>query len=306
MAQEPALEAQHDLALRRADREGRDEVRDDVVVVAGVERDALLGARRGDAEGDVEGAVAIERRDLDRDDVLDRGKARPEGARERNAADRRLEVEADQRHLGRDRAAVLDQLVLARALHGGKRKQHGVIAERARRARLLHGLRGAPDRAGDHDERPVGPGFRSLGRELEHGPVEPDLADRELGRMHPDREPARAGVDVVAGQRPLRDAVELAVGSSASGWAGMRRPSQELRAHWLGQISEVGWLVASGLGMGRRKGNAAAPTPVRSSGRHRLDRGQLLGHLRLEGAQLVLALEVEPEVGAVAEKLAEA
>ena len=64
----------------RIDVERRDEVEHDVVVVAGVERDAVLGARRDDAAHDVERAVAVERRDLDRDDVVDRGEARPERA----------------------------------------------------------------------------------------------------------------------------------------------------------------------------------------------------------------------------------
>ena len=84
-------------------RERRDQVEDDVVVVAGVERDALLGARRDHAADDVERAVAVERRDLDRDDVVDRGEAGPERGAEVEPADRRLQVEADQRHLARRR-----------------------------------------------------------------------------------------------------------------------------------------------------------------------------------------------------------
>jgi hypothetical protein len=48
-----------------------------VIVVAGIKRDALGSVRLDDAAHDVEGAVAIERRDLDGDDVLDRGKAPP-------------------------------------------------------------------------------------------------------------------------------------------------------------------------------------------------------------------------------------
>ena len=44
------------------------------------------------------------------------------------------------------------------------------------------------------------------------GSVEPDVADRELRRVDADREAARAGVEVVAGQRPLAALVEAAVG----------------------------------------------------------------------------------------------
>jgi hypothetical protein len=51
---------------------------------------------------------------------LDGREAGPEGARERNPPHRRLQVEADQRHLAGDDAAVLDDLVLAGVLHGAQ------------------------------------------------------------------------------------------------------------------------------------------------------------------------------------------
>ena len=102
MAEQAADEAQ--LARLGAERHG--EVEHDVVVVAGVERDPVLRARGRDAVHDVERAVAVERRDLDPDDVLDRGEALPEVAREQHAADRGLQVEADDRQLVGERAAV--------------------------------------------------------------------------------------------------------------------------------------------------------------------------------------------------------
>ena len=92
-----------------------------MVVVAGIERDALLGVRLRDAEGDIEGAVAVERRHLDRHDVVDRREPGPEGARQRNATHRRLQIEADQRHFPGHRGAVLDQFVLAGTLQRGQR-----------------------------------------------------------------------------------------------------------------------------------------------------------------------------------------
>ena len=65
--------------------------------------------RRDDAAHHVERAVAVERRDLDRHDVVDRREAGPEIGAEIEAADRRLQVEADQRDFLGDRPAVLDQ-----------------------------------------------------------------------------------------------------------------------------------------------------------------------------------------------------
>ena len=59
-------------------RNGTDQVEHDVVVVAGVERDALRGAGFGDTVDDVERRIAVERRDLDADDVVDFGEPSPE------------------------------------------------------------------------------------------------------------------------------------------------------------------------------------------------------------------------------------
>ena len=236
MAEQAALEAQGHLAIAGAHHERRHEVGDDVVVVAGVERDALLGVGLGNAEGDVERAIAVERRDLDRDHVVDRREPAPEGARQRNAAHRRLQVEADQRHLVGDRRAVLDQLVLVRALERSERQQDGVVAHRPRRPRLVDRLRGLADRAGDHHQRPVGPFARRLDRKLEHRPIEPDLADGELRRVHADRQAAGAGVDIVAADGALRLLVEPTVGTERQGMGGNHRTVAELRQDRCGEV----------------------------------------------------------------------
>ena len=104
---------------------------------------------------------------------------------------------------------MLDDLVLAGAFHGAQAQQHGVVAERACRARLLDGLRGLADHAGDHHERSLGPTVRGFGGKLQHRPVEPRLADLELRGVHADGKPAGAGIDVVPRQCALRLAVEF-------------------------------------------------------------------------------------------------
>ena len=86
-------------------RERRHQVEHDVVVVAGVERDAVGGTGLDHAAHHIERAVAVERRDLDRHDVLDRREAAPERHRQHDAADGRLQIEADQRNFARDRLA---------------------------------------------------------------------------------------------------------------------------------------------------------------------------------------------------------
>ena len=145
-------------------------------------------------------------------DVLDRGEPPPERHRQHEPADRGLQVEADQWDFARDAFGVRDQLVLAGARHGGEREQPGVIAEAARRLCLAHRLRGAPGEPGDHDRRRGRPLGGAAHRQLQHRPVEPGVADRELGGVDADREPAGAGVEVVAGQRALAAGVELALG----------------------------------------------------------------------------------------------
>src|SRR5665213_3989952 len=88
-----------------------------MVVIAGIERDAVERAGSSDAAQHVEGAVTVEWRDLDGDDVVDHGKTPPEIGAEDDAADRRLQVEADQRNRARDGLAMRDDLGLAGGLH---------------------------------------------------------------------------------------------------------------------------------------------------------------------------------------------
>ena len=230
MAEQSALEAQCHFAIAGAHHHRRHEISDDVIVVAGVERDAILGMGLGNADRDIERAIAVERRHLDRHDVVDGGEPRPEGTRQRDAAHRRLQVEANQRHLLGDGRAMLDQLVLAGTFQRRQRQQHGVIAQRPRGARFLDGLGRLADRARDHHQRTVGPLTRGLDGELENRAIEPDIADGELGRMHADRQAARTGIDIVAADRALRLLVELAVGRRTRQREGWRPPRRARRA----------------------------------------------------------------------------
>ena len=129
------------------DHERRHQIEHDVVVVAGVERDAIGGACLDDPANHIERAIAVERRDLDRHDVLDRREAPPERHRQHETADRGLQIEADQRDFARDRLAqcAISSSSLAPFMAASD-KQPGVIAEIARDRGLLHGLRGAAGR----------------------------------------------------------------------------------------------------------------------------------------------------------------
>ena len=78
--------------------------------------------------------------------------------------------------------------------------------------RLRDGLLRRTGEAGDHRQRPLGPGCRGFRRQFQHRPVQADIADRELRGVNADRQSAGAGVDVIARQRALMPGVERAVG----------------------------------------------------------------------------------------------
>ena len=211
MSEQPAPNAHgHDRALVR-DGIRRHQVRDDVVVVPGVERDAIDRAGFDNAANHVEGAVAVERRDLDGHHVVDRGEAAPERRRQHDAANGRLEIETDQRNFLGDRRGVGDDFIFAAALHRGEGKQAGVIAEFTCELRLLNRLRGAADEAGDHDRGTLRPFSRRLHRKLKDSPIEPNLADRELRGVDADRKPAGAGIEIITGECTLPPRIELAL-----------------------------------------------------------------------------------------------
>ena len=183
-----------------------------MVVIPGIEGDAVFRAGFDDAADGIEGAVAVERRDLDRHHVVERGEPAPEGGPEHDSAHRGLQIEADQRNPPGEPRAMGDPLVLAGAREGGEAHQPGVIAEAEGDIGFRESLFRPPDEARDPHQRPVGPGLGGLGGDPEHRLVEAGLADRELGRVHADREAAGAGVEIVAGERALAPLVEPAAG----------------------------------------------------------------------------------------------
>ena len=96
-----------------------EQIGDDVVVVAGVERDLGGASALGNGAGNVDGLVAVERRDLDRAHGGDFAEGAPEFVREQPAADRGLKVESAERDLFADGAAMGEQLVVGGVGQGG-------------------------------------------------------------------------------------------------------------------------------------------------------------------------------------------
>ena len=108
------------------------------------------------------------------------------------------------------RPAMGEEVVFAGVAEGRRADQCGMVAEPDGGLGLAPGLFGQARDAGDHGHRPVGPVARRLRRQTQHRLVEAAVADGELGRVHADREPAGAGIEIVAGERTLAPRVELA------------------------------------------------------------------------------------------------
>ncbi len=117
---------------------------------------------------------------------------------------------------GADRRAVRDERGIVRVGHRGQAEQPGMVAEAHQQIRFRQGLIRASADAADPDQRFGALRVRAIhffGRDRQDRLEQADrgIADRELGRVHADREAAAAGCGVVAGQRPLASLVEAAV-----------------------------------------------------------------------------------------------
>jgi hypothetical protein len=192
--------------------ERQHEIEQDVIVIAGVERDAIERAGGRHSAQYIERSVAVEWRDLDGDDVIDGSEAAPEIGAEDDASDRRLQVEADQRDFSRHRLAMRDDLVLGSCLHRREAEQARVVADANSGLRFCNGLLGRARQASDHGERPFAPACCRLRRQFQHRPVQPDVADRELRGVNADGESSGAGIEIITRQCALMPDIERALG----------------------------------------------------------------------------------------------
>src|SRR3982751_260916 len=112
-----------------ADRHGArgQQVDDDAVVIARVERDVVAPGVRNGADN-VDRLISVERRDLDRPHVRHLGELAPERVAEHAAADGWLQVEAEERHHLAHFTTMQQQLALILTLPIAKAEQAYVVA----------------------------------------------------------------------------------------------------------------------------------------------------------------------------------
>ena len=137
--------------VRSPESKGREQVHDDVVVVAGVQRDLVGAARFSHGAHDVDRLIAIERRDLDRRPRSEisanprqnsYGSIRPPTARlqikPENRASRRATARTWAMQFGNGGGA-----------HRAQAQQACIVAAPEREFRFSHGLRRRADQTGD-------------------------------------------------------------------------------------------------------------------------------------------------------------
>ena len=187
-------------------------------------------ARLGDGADDVERLVAVKRRDLDGEHVFDLDEPPPEREGQHAAADRRLEIKADQGNRRGHRAAVGEQgLARPASLHGAQAEQAGVISQaRASAASgTACGVRPQMPAIRTSGSRPrLSRRSNSSAAKAQDGLEQPDfgLADGELRRVDADGNPARSGCRIVSPYARCRRVSRRRFRSSAKGLAGMTSP----------------------------------------------------------------------------------
>ena len=198
--------------LAVAPREWRQQIRDNRIVVARVERD-VAAAAVGQGRHDIERAIAIEGGNLDRDDAIDLEKAAPERPIQDAAAHGGLQVEPDERDDLRHTPAVIEHALIIGLAQGGETQKRGMIPERCCQLcfpqRLVRGTADPsngdgtiPAIAAPVPHRPV--------CQSQHGLEKADtgVADRELRGVDADGDAAGPGVAVITRKGHLAPLIE--------------------------------------------------------------------------------------------------
>ena len=186
----------------------RDQIADNVVVIAGVKRDLRRPARIGNSAKHIESLITVERGHLDRGHTFQRGESSPEFIRKDASAYRRLQVKPDDGNYFAYCACMIDQLVNARFSQSRQTQQPGMISSACRKCGLGDSLRGLAANACDGD---------GLGSpQLLHGHLQhwfeqaiARLANLKLRRVYAHCHTTGTGRQVVTSERALAAFIEF-------------------------------------------------------------------------------------------------
>jgi hypothetical protein len=215
VAEQPANDSPPARSAIRLESERCYEVGDDRIVIPRVQRD-VIAAGVDDCANDVERLISVEWCDLDGNDRRNLDKPPPERVRERTAADRRLQIEPDDRNARTDRLAVRDKRRIVGVRKRREAQQTGMVAEPHQEIGFAERLVG-PSTDPANTNQPLGAmrvrAIHLFGRNREYRLEQTNLAiaNRELGRVNAHGKAAGARRRVVTRQRSLMALVECAV-----------------------------------------------------------------------------------------------
>src|SRR6185437_1768381 len=124
-----AQQAADDSCAVAAEIKFREQIDQDVVIVAGIKSDFVFAAGIEHGTDHVNSLIAIERRHFDGDDILDLDKFAPEAIRKDLSAGERLQIKADNRQNGSDSFSAIQMFVLSERLQTAHAEQRGIIAQ---------------------------------------------------------------------------------------------------------------------------------------------------------------------------------
>src|SRR5215472_17033393 len=189
MTEKAADDAAFDEEAVRPENKGSEQIHYDVVVVTGIQGDVAAGF--GDSAYDIEGLVAVERRDFDGDDVFDLRELAPEFVGENAAADGRLQIETNNRQNLRHTAGMSEKLYVARILESGEAQKACVVTKFSEDAGFASSLRCVSADSTDAQERNRTAAISTIhffSGDFQDGLEEADarLADGELRSVNAD------------------------------------------------------------------------------------------------------------------------
>lgn len=147
VSQKPAYKPQGNFGPRHVEAVRGQQIGYDIVIVAGIQGDLVPAGRKRNAADQVDALIAVKAGAFHGSDIGDIRRRAPIVKGQPPSAAGRLQIEANDRHNGRNVPRAADQLLFAQMGKPARAEQYRVIPQALRRFRLLAGLFRFPARA---------------------------------------------------------------------------------------------------------------------------------------------------------------